>query len=427
MVVRFCTLASNASLNYFPDNTLTNFTNILPSQLQSPSGGTLYIRLRLLAISPVLQEANPEAEVIEVHIGELRAAATNAGSSQCLTRLAFPSGTLLGNTYVLREFGDVDFIPIRNSTLHKLSVLITDRTGEQLQLARGLPTFLHVEISDMGDPGHFNFTCISHLPIELTRNPDNKLSEFKVNLPQTLTLPGYEVALASIVFPHDMRLTTIDVHTTIYSSLFDESRHRTFTVNVGACETLDDLGDAIRDGLMSYERFPLLVEYISEGEYRYLVFRGIREAQVVTLEFSPEFMRVVDVGNLGYVKIHGKEMWQSGDLKLEPSMYPNQAAMVYCSCVEESMLGESQFKLLHIVPIEESRHVYEPEHLIYHPVTDRPFNTLEFQMTRVDGTPHALRSASNGSVIITLSFRPARRVAGVGNATRLPYHSKVEH
>lgn len=403
--VHFCTLVSNGSMNNFPDNTLTNFTNLFPFSLRATHNNTLFIRLRSIAISPVLRPGADEvaSSVVEVYISELRGSIANTEYTQCLARFQFPPGQVLEN-YALKEFENTTFLPLLDSSINKLSVKIVDQSGQQLALADGeQPTLLHLEISEMSEPGHFNLTCLSHTDAEVARNPNNTLNNFTVTLPSPLTLTGYEAALASIAFPPDMgvRQEIITMEVVIQPGTHIED------IDIDTSECADDAALAAkivhRINYINSDRVPLFGRVV-DGRIQ---IAGVRDEKTCTINFSDEFMRVMPDLESRTITVRGKREVNLGKASLI-GRAPSQVALLYCSCIEESLLGGHLHQLLHMLPVVNGQHMYEPQHLIYHPVTSRTMTDIQIRLAEPNGTIHKYESPGGHSIIVSLTFRPSQ-------------------
>lgn len=410
---RYCVLASNACLNYYPNNTLTKFTNVLPFAVRPSGNNSLYVRLRAIAISPeLLPPGDPLAHTIQVHIDELQAFPVNDSFEKCLIQTIFPPGTVLQH-YAVREFDNTVFQPVARSTLDRLSVFVTNSVGEQLQLAQGHPTLLQLEIAEMDTPGHFAVTAMSHMPAELAVYPENTLNNFKIRLSQDIQLANYEVALVGIAYPHDM-IMRLPVMTFTFKDE-DESWDVIQPFNLEDFTTSRALESNIVQKINQEAMLrDMVTASVERGDPRkedfgQLAISGVTEGKNIHVKMSQEFMRVIPYGDREFV-IRGKEKIILGAINLRGAM-PIQVGMLYCSCVEETLVGEDQYQLMHIVPIERDKYIYEPEHLIFHRVTSQPFNHLHFRLARPDGKSHEYESPSGASIIISLLFRPIQQYA----------------
>jgi hypothetical protein len=410
---RYCVLASNACLSYYPNNTLTKFTNVFPFTIRPSGNNSLYVRLRAIAISPeLLPPGDPLAHTIQVHIDELQAFPVNENFEKCLIQTVFPPGTVLQH-YAVREFDNTVFQPVARSNLDRLSVLVTNSVGEQLRLAQGYPTLLQLEIAEMDTPGHFAVTAMSHMASELAVYPDNTLNNFKIRLSQDVQLANYEVALTGIAYPHDM-IMRLPVMTFTFKDE-DEPWDVLLPFNLEDFANSRALESSI---VQKINQEAMLAEMVTasvergdprKNDFGQLAISGASEGKNIHVKMSQEFLRVIPYGTREFV-IHGKEKVILGKINLRGAM-PIQVGMLYCSCVEESMVGENQHQLMHIVPIERDKYIYEPEHLIFHRVTAQPFNHIHFRLTRPDGKSHEYESPSEGSLIISLLFRPIQQYA----------------
>lgn len=409
MVIKYCTLASNANLDMFPENSLSNFTNIFPFPVKPKHGHTLYVRLRAIAISPTLiNPGDPFARTIQIRIEELQALLTNSSFEKCLKRLSFPPGIVLEH-YAFLEFDNTEFLPILFASLTQLSILITDARGRQLRLADGPPTLLCIEFSEMEVSGQFSLACVSHLPEERETYPDNTLNKFIIGLPNELELQGYEVAVTSVSFPSDMivrlppmffsfKVQPDDYEVTVPFNLFEYTDSRAL---------LNDVVQKVNEALPINEYIRAKVERDPRSaNYEMLQICGrlTGTGRSVLMTVSPEFMRVIGRPFQEHT-LSADECVTLGKINLKGAL-PSQIGMLYCSCIDSNILGNRLFQLLQIVPIIRDRYVYEPQHLLFHPVIARPFDNIEFRLTQPDGTDHTYESPSGGSMIVSLLFRP---------------------
>lgn len=405
--VQYITVVSNASQNYFPRNTPSEFTNKLPHIIRSPSN-VLFVRLRAIGISPSLEEADPLAHYIEIHISELEPQATNYTYDQCLARVRYPPGKSF-TRYAVQEYENTPFLEVR-APLHSISVSIRNSVGEVLALKETAPTFIQLEISTEDMTGQFNITCFSHLQEELRYFSMNTLNKFRVMLPSYMALKNYQVAITSVVFPPDLQLRT----PTMWLKLKFNNVERTFYFEADDYTSTEAFLHDVFESILEDDLFPFFIEFsINENPqdkfYKQLQLwvMQLHGADHITLSCSDEFARAcgmvqtqrenIDIPE-GYGLTFGKP-----NLNLAKT---SSVIMLYSSCVEPNIVGHGMHRLLHIIPVDSSKSIYEPEKLIFHRVISSSFRTIEFELQQPRGVAHNLFSESNSSIAISLLFIP---------------------
>ena len=96
---------------------------------------------------------------------------------------------------------------------------------------------------------------------------------------------------------------------------------------------------------------------------------------------------------------------------------PN-VGLLYCDIVEPSIVSNQKLQLLHLIPfnLSQDHYLYEPKHMIYHPVVSRTFTDIGFQITQPDGELYEITDTYGqneaeryGGVSISLLFRPIKQ------------------
>ena len=187
----FC--LSNASLEIYPDNTLSKFTHRFPQPIKVPTGLQPLVSLREFVLSNHPSANAPKVSFLKVHLEELDpVAGPEVNDRRLLATLPNKTGRLnwIRPDYpVLCPLGVTDQI-------EEFSFLITDEWNRQLQLKDGPTTVIHLTII-MTD-SHQSFTMSVGPDTSKHLFSHNSLTTFSVEMPETLDLSdNWEVALLS--------------------------------------------------------------------------------------------------------------------------------------------------------------------------------------------------------------------------------------
>lgn len=184
---------SNASLDLFPDNTLTRFTHRLPRPIEVPRGYRALVALRSMILNCKPEASASDVGFVKVHLEELDPVpGPDVGDRNVLHRLPFQSGRLFWHN---PDFPIV--CPLAPTTkIDQFSFVLTDEQNKQLKLEAGPTTFIVLTI----------IMTTSHRSFSVTVSPDtsgdlfntNSLHNWSVELPETMTFTeNWEVALVS--------------------------------------------------------------------------------------------------------------------------------------------------------------------------------------------------------------------------------------
>ncbi len=419
------TLSSSASKEHFPQNTLARFTNVLRRPIY-PSGdkSQLYARVKSIALSSkvpgVTKESpraveDPHSHFVRIHIRDLDPATTTDDRS--IAHFPFPPKTLFRDGYAFHEFEHEPYFLIRANPIHQFSIILTNSVNEPVDLYGQLATIVQLEISDMRPSGQFTVTCASHSKRQLELYPQNTLSSFIVSLPQEFSLKGWQVALVGISYPpvtaSELRLKFI-----FPAVQEDEEKYFTLTYNVHDFSSSEDFLKQLMEDMAENRTIGrhIMIDPLIDGR---ISWRNISGERVILL-LPNNAMKTV----LGFhdhvisAHIPHTRGWNTPRaVDLHRYTTPPSVGFLYADCVEQSVVGDAMRPLLQMIPLgisarhENERHfVYQPEHLIYHEMIDRPFNTIRFTIAHLDGDPYNVDEDADDTVgtQLTLSFRPRR-------------------
>ena len=184
---------SNASLDIFPNNSLTKFTHRLPKPIKVPAGLKPFVVLQEFVLTNYPTETAPQVGFLKVHLEQIDPiAGPEVSDRRLLATLPNKSGRIswIRPEYpVLCPLADTDQI-------EELSFLVTDELNKQLQLKAGATTVIHLIFVMTNAQKSFTMSVGPDTSKHLF--DDNSLATFSVEMPETLQLDeNWEVALLS--------------------------------------------------------------------------------------------------------------------------------------------------------------------------------------------------------------------------------------
>ena len=418
MPLKYITLVSNGCLEEFPNNTLTNFTNTFSAIKPRRGSAKLYVRLRSIVISKRLEFDHPDNYLMNIRLTQVVPQPSVPLYDQSLGYGVFPPDRECG-LYGIKEFEHTPFLPLQWVPVTRLSVLISRADGEPLPLAPGPPTFVVLEIAssmdEMDIKGSFTVTAVSNITRETQFFPDNNPNEFKTKLPNSMHLIDYEVALVSVAFPKDMYLDTHELWWQLeYDPPGQEPVNRVWFFDIDDYIDGNSLRRVMSDTIETDPVFKhILVPQLNqdlEDEVNYGKFEiknNAPEGTQIRFSCAPSMAKILGMRDDSYTNfpVHGGSILRFSQVDLEAGKI-SSIGMLYTDCIQPGIVGNGLFQLLHVLPLDLNRMVYEPQHLTFHSVIDRPFSSIEFVIRQPNGEPHNIKTNSKSSIAITLLFRP---------------------
>jgi hypothetical protein len=418
MKTRYCTALSNASLEYFSRNTLSTFTNFLPFPIYPKQSHKLYVRLRAVAISTelrtdVVYDAT-RCHFIKIKLGELEPQISGSGFEPTLATLQFPPEDVR-DEYGLYNFENKPFLALESSPLQRLSLHIVDSSGNTLPLAPGPPTIVKLEITDNMDTyNQFTVTLESTQSKDLY--PENKMHDFKVQLPSEMNFSGWEVGLQSVSFPSDF----VVKHKYCWMEV-DLVGEWTGPIRIGVRLGLNehaDLTHYFRKGINENDILNKLIILEDDPNSEYQRIRALdgNGEKRVRISYDGLFRRAMghDVITSDSYIIKAGESAPINTVVNTALLKSSPIAFVYSNCIEENIVGSGMFQLLQIIPVKKKTTdwdfaMYEPQHILFHPVKSQQMTNISLRFTQPDGVDHAFKSDSEQPLIVTLVFRPSNQ------------------
>ena len=435
MHLKFLTLVSNCNKEYFLNNDSTSFTNLLPAPLY-PTGGNVkvFIRLKSLIISYKFVDQSVPDNEINIYIQQLAARISNDDFNTKLITYHLSESNFKEN-YLYHEFEHSPYLPIQIIPVTHLSILITDKEDNILVLPDSVITTIHLEIADMDLSGQFTLTCLSKASEDIY--PTNSLSNFRVRMPQSLELGGWEAALLNISLPDDVKLAgdvswTISLMGPNEKNILVVKKSKKFEFNLmnyGAADNDAFVNDIIKKLNDDTDISPYIeisrtadnkaTEWKLKAEHDFFITEHGR----VSLYFGKDFCRALghltDIdGGVTYISHQDGPAQLSYKMPGTPNISlvrPDTIAMLYCNIIGDNAIASQLHPLLQIIPINRFKDIsmYEPQHLTFHPCVDRAFTEIHFSIHQPNGQPLGMDTDNpEHGVNITLLFRPIKAVRG---------------
>ena len=412
-------VSDNDELN-IPGNTASNFVTQLPEALLNPKRLPLMVKLREVVVPNYMKDGTdqPPGGLVRVHLAELKSQTENRKYSQVLATFVFPWRFFTDK----RSGKHYQFMPphaaqleLRFTEVRRFRVRLTDVYDNDIEFEEGVKTVIVMEVTTRTEKSQFTIMCTS---MHKKTYPQNTLTRFRSPLPEEIHLRGYEVALLQTMFPKTLR------HKDKYARLRINDQVKWFKVD----ETMTEahfavmvrgvIWDAGLSDELIFDKDP------DDDRVEKFMFRRIfvqNQKPRCILAFDTDFARLVS---------RPGGMHEMRDTYLEPldkvelgkycvgNVAPDSFGILSCDILEANVLGNTHGHALSIVPFMRkplAGHnqmlgvgIYEPENLIFHPVADKPFSTIEFSVTDTRMVEEQYTSDDvdgDDMMIVTLVFR----------------------
>lgn len=392
--------SSNASLNLYPNNTLSKFSHRLPIPLQLNPAKTQFICLKSITFDAKFA-ASKRGGYIKVHLKELDTRITPAnGDAQCLARIPVPviAEEELENS-VWYSFKNPTRLPLADTDeLRVLNFVITDEHNSQLILRDfGVTTVLSMVIEEMDFPDHFSITANPRMSMNVFAANTN--GDFRVNFPGTVEMDSsWEVALHNIIIPKAVTLTV-----PAWIRIGKDTKEWDIFGKTGV-DVFDQVAQTLMDRsiVMSQDRDKDVLQVWSQER--------------TTLAFSNSICRALLLDDKNTKGYSSWELTADGVVVLRP--FKNYLLdtrcdhiCIYSDIVQESIMGNEMCKILEVVSSSEigltngaTDTIFHVPNLTFRSVSKFSFNSMQFILTGLDGSIPPI-SEENEGLSITLVFR----------------------
>ena len=242
-----------------------------------------------------------------------------------------------------------------------------------------------------------------HLPsnASLDKFPNNTLTEYRVGLPQTVSLTGdWEVALTEIHYPHSWNNVQGNFENRFYLNQELDDMWEPLIVPQGHYSSVAGVITKINEVVSANNRFKDEVQLSLDTLNRKVTVHLQNKVEVY---FS-------DIGQmLGFLpkKVISKTSTAEREADLDHGFHD---LYVYCDIIQPQYVGDALVPLLRIVPVEGkdgeriSKSFIRPQYL---PVSRKQFESIEVNKKRDTGETVPFEF---GRVLLTLHFRQSRPV-----------------
>ena len=240
-----------------------------------------------------------------------------------------------------------------------------------------------------------------HLPSNssLDKFPDNTLTEYRVGLPQTITLAGeWKVALTEIHYPHSWNNIRGDFMNRILLPNEDFPIWEVLIIPPGHYSTIEDVIAKMDELVAKDQRFKDDVKFTYDSFSRKVTVHLENNTGISLRDIS--YL-------LGFSgpRVISKTVTAEREADIEDGLHD---LYIYCDIVKAQYVGNALVPLLRIAPVEGvdgqriSKSFLHPQYI---PVDRKVFETIEINIKRDTGESVSFEF---GKVLLTLHFRQSR-------------------
>lgn len=453
------TLLSNASLDLFPQNRNTNFTNALRSELKvGEYAKRLVVQIRKIFIpTKLLTTENIPTEpvnIMQIQLRDVEAQFVNSSPATILASFDLKKASAkeykTSVDYITHEFHDSPWVSLINSEAKYFSVTLTTVTGTEYPLVDNLPpVLLEMNVqSDQASHPELTVYCASHTELAKNLYPQNTLSNFSSKLVKPMALNEWEVALASITLPAlrkvgeelKARISFCFSAGVVATSLtYDNDRAVTYEYSIKKTDTFKDICEAFETLLANDPQWNEKVIFgrrkvgpdgeavwiawaVSERNSHLMIRfnpllsallgRGYKQTTTIVKTTKPQ--DIVQKKRIDRINLAIKD-YNPQDLTTAP------LGMLYCNIVKPTPVGDTLSNLLDMIPMsafeeegarQMKQKMYKPKRLNYREINSHEFNEIQFKLCRPDGQEFSLIAIDPQTMVDTLGavvelrFRP---------------------
>jgi hypothetical protein len=427
MVLHRVILTSNASTKAHPQNTLTNFTNILPDGIRTSSKRPWFVALQALSVHAEFYGSKPD--YIRVVMPNLRSSATPTCNGRTLAILPFyeqPNQVHGFSRYFYHESDVCEFAELSGGNIDSLSLRLLDQDGHQLNVVAGQPTFARLVLKRMRPSSNLSLRVSS---LDTTSVGSN--SNFTVQLGAPLTLSGdWQAALSSIQFPKNFSAVSEDDLTGQDRMEVVFGRHR--NMHTGAFTRSDFTSPesvvnaiVIHLAMAGEQLEQLLTVTLEEGGSGKIVVGAYPSACIAfshRLAVLLGLVEPLDGGKRQPVMLDATDLAGAGltpaqVLELDPlrvtgkhsvNLQTPATMLLYSDMIKPTMFGDRNVQILKLVPTDqglgETTVSYECRHLDFAEVNSDHIMSISFVLRRFDGKLIEF-TKENSEVLYNIVFR----------------------
>ena len=418
----FIVLSSNESVTLF-ENKLNSFTNNVP--LDKELSNDYCVSLGNLWITRPIDTKiiNVHLDILEKELGFKNDVIASFPITQGAELVNFPTG----GKYVHYEPSKSEYFNLKSSKINSIKVYFTDENGKLLVIRGfGQPTLVKLRFKKIMTEQH-----IVHLNSKLGSEEfsDNRQTNFTniLNYPLHLKGKGWQVALANIIFPRELKpffptwspelrqYNTYQMWINIEDSEGQMKLAKEYTYSESVLKDENVLKHTIYENIEEHGFDGFIITgtkiVVTDRDKHFEILMSIGLLKI--LGFRKAIPNPCRENRMGWKSTYVKEIF-SNQIQIEiayddTELTTTPESMVcYCNIVEPSFWGDQKYKMLKLVPVhskETSEFLkYIPSHLDFHSVSVNNINNIQFQLASSWGDPIVFKDESL-PVDVSLLFR----------------------
>jgi len=437
------TLLSNVSSSLFPDNTATDFTNVLPDTVvKSTSIESMGMRIRAIYVSKY-SEMNEDAikrkhfEPMMIMISAIEGQRVNERTLPILTianvREACKTNARSSlSKYCYVSFGNAPVMTVNQDMINRLRVRLITTSGKTYPLwndALVVPTIIEIEFLSMNADREFTITCMSH-GTNLLYHEYNTLTKFTSKMGSHMDFSSWEVALQSISMPPFLKrgeeLTLMWNYSNEVQMPSDaDDRWRTVRIIFSRKyatrkDIFEEVTRQLDADLFNQNKLDFSQDNIEQWQ-----LKNNYENTAVHIKLNTPMCAVTGWPNYFLLNSNMPKIVDITERSEDDLVQVPELAFLYCSLSKDTIIGEQRGNLLSIVPMnaflndglpDKGASLFEPKNLLFHEIESGTFININFEMKRADGKSFALLPSlpseyneMSGGCVISLHFRPKNK------------------
>jgi hypothetical protein len=442
--VRYIYCFSNASLDIYPENTLSKFTNQLAIPIDLDRNEKWRISLQKFQCHNLLRD-DDKSHLIQVECDELLSKANTANIISLHARK--PYNTSRDKIHYF-EPKTKEWFELGQNHIDKLTFTLLDSEGKQLQLARGQTTWILLELRKMTRDYEEHVLRVSSKKTE--KFSENTPSNFYADFPAQFSYYGnspFEIACSSITYTPRFRQMTFDVRRERDERTYGLVKFELFNRN-NPFEPLDsgtvkyspernfkcdeELVDYIQARV--FELFTTLHKHKKDYEGMGIKYRkDVGRVKLVAPALGPDNMIKIwfpkemsmQLGlrdenqlyenGLGLVELKDPTKMYSAEYAIDLTVHYPESLLLYTNFTKPSLCGAGQSSILKVFPIqldkiEESKFVtQEAINLEYFKLEPAMLTNLNFKLLTVAGNEVQFYNQQDAEVLLTLIMRRVKK------------------
>lgn len=444
---QYVTVLSNSNLDIFAENRLTKFTVLLPEPIIASEGKKLGIYLNGIFLSHdfTWQQEKRNLDYIKIKLAQIEGQIQESKYGTCLARIPITKNNLNVTYGRYYEFEHALPVIIESNKITQLSFLITDSLDGELYIGQGSPTIIRLTIGEMSEfKKQFTVSCGSLGDLEYFA--DNNISSFQANLPQELILDdSFAICLHSIILPGGILTIPQDMDdTAIVNFYYEDESALTLKWNIAdknftILKIIADIQSQLEIySKRSFASSPLheerkLSEDYSKTEYSSVEhnqhFISYEQNSISLYTYENEFdlsrtkLRIEMNAVLHFIlngtfetKVHNfaSDSFTYMEKNVNVNRVIPRTLFIYCSIVEESIVGNIKANLLDIISLtdmnisETGQKIFYPTNLNFHSLNTNKVKTIRFGVYTSSGKriyPTKNTTDEDNNITINLLFR----------------------